>query len=330
LPEPKSSSAIEDDRIDKPIVQDLNGSPSLQINVSDEGYPKSLKEAIGHPIEQVIEVMAEIKTEMTMEEFVTKDRSDNYSGITRITVNGKHACELKGKFLDDLRDNAFCGTNEEDANGNNDDKQEIFEVFRTETNIFDYDTSLCKAFYEFNYLLQIDPDVLTKDIDGFKTYDKYKDDWIYEWNNDIRWVHEKPWTDDEVWEEPTHIVHYCEPFLFKSGHSEWPTCSWKDNGYCNGGNLPGGFRVAIMERVIDIDEESCDEAWRRWDDYENTIHNDEEKEPKDDHSIDNLDYDLVRDNTSNHTNDKVEEHKERCNLFDDTAHDASVCKIRRF
>ncbi|GJX20567.1 hypothetical protein Tco_0223244 [Tanacetum coccineum] len=136
------------------------------------------------------------------------------------------------------------------------------------------------------------------------------------------------------------------------------TMSWKDDGYCNGGNLPGGFRVGntlryqdlelyesleddkfkdealqnkvIMERVIDIDEESCDEAWRRWDDYENTIHNDEEKEPKDDHSIDNLDYDLVRDNASNHTNDKVEEHKERCNLFDDTAHDASVCKIRRF
>nr|GEV99511.1 retrovirus-related Pol polyprotein from transposon TNT 1-94 [Tanacetum cinerariifolium] len=54
LPKPKSSSSVEDDRIDEPIVQDLNGSPSLQVNVSDEGYPKSLKEAIGHPIEQVI------------------------------------------------------------------------------------------------------------------------------------------------------------------------------------------------------------------------------------------------------------------------------------
>ncbi|GJZ75956.1 hypothetical protein Tco_0640421 [Tanacetum coccineum] len=26
----------------------------------------------------------------------------------------------------------------------------------------------------------IDPDLLTKDIEGFKTYDEYKDDWIYE------------------------------------------------------------------------------------------------------------------------------------------------------
>ncbi|GJV75838.1 hypothetical protein Tco_1507422 [Tanacetum coccineum] len=54
LPEPNSSSSVEDDRIDEPIVQDLNRSPSLQVNVSDEGYPKSLKEARGHPIEQVI------------------------------------------------------------------------------------------------------------------------------------------------------------------------------------------------------------------------------------------------------------------------------------
>ncbi|GJU71084.1 retrovirus-related pol polyprotein from transposon TNT 1-94 [Tanacetum coccineum] len=54
FPEPKSSPSVEDDRIDEPIVQDLNGSSSLQVNVSDEGYPKSLKEARGHQIEQVI------------------------------------------------------------------------------------------------------------------------------------------------------------------------------------------------------------------------------------------------------------------------------------
>ncbi|GKF57092.1 hypothetical protein Tco_0170629 [Tanacetum coccineum] len=54
LLEPKSSSLVEDDRIDEPIVQDLNGSSSLQVNVLDEGYSKSLKEARGHTIEQVI------------------------------------------------------------------------------------------------------------------------------------------------------------------------------------------------------------------------------------------------------------------------------------
>ncbi|GKE72039.1 retrovirus-related pol polyprotein from transposon TNT 1-94 [Tanacetum coccineum] len=54
LPEPKSSPSVEDDKINEPIVQDLNDSPSLQVNVSDEGYPKSVKEARGHLIEQVI------------------------------------------------------------------------------------------------------------------------------------------------------------------------------------------------------------------------------------------------------------------------------------
>ncbi|GKC15631.1 hypothetical protein Tco_1012413 [Tanacetum coccineum] len=37
------------------------------------------------------------------------------SRITSITVNGKTAYELKGKFLDDLHKNAFNGTNGEDA-----------------------------------------------------------------------------------------------------------------------------------------------------------------------------------------------------------------------
>nr|GEU64957.1 alpha/beta hydrolases superfamily protein [Tanacetum cinerariifolium] len=54
FPEPKLSSLEEYNRIEEPIVQDLNGSSSLQDNVSDEGYPKRLKEARGHLIEQVI------------------------------------------------------------------------------------------------------------------------------------------------------------------------------------------------------------------------------------------------------------------------------------
>ncbi|GJV42225.1 hypothetical protein Tco_1420665 [Tanacetum coccineum] len=48
-----------------------------------------------------------------------------------------------------------------------DDGGEVVKIFRIETNVFDFKTPLCRAFKEFNYLLQIDPDVLTKDIDGF-------------------------------------------------------------------------------------------------------------------------------------------------------------------
>ncbi|GJU51140.1 hypothetical protein Tco_1220695 [Tanacetum coccineum] len=54
LPEPKSSPSVEDYRINEPVVQDLVRSPSLEANVSESGYPKSIKEAKGHPIKQVI------------------------------------------------------------------------------------------------------------------------------------------------------------------------------------------------------------------------------------------------------------------------------------
>ncbi|GJW58543.1 hypothetical protein Tco_0105274 [Tanacetum coccineum] len=100
-----------------------------------------------------------------------------------------------------------------------------------------------EAFKEFNYLLQIDPDLLTKDIEGFKTYEDYKDDWIYEWNKDVPWVDEKPWTNARVWTKPTPVKHTCKPFNYKTGCSEWPTCSWMDDGYCNGGNLPRTYII---------------------------------------------------------------------------------------
>ncbi|GJX64429.1 putative reverse transcriptase domain-containing protein [Tanacetum coccineum] len=45
---------------------------------------------------------------------------------------------------------------------------EIAKIFRIETNIFHFETLLCKAFKEFSYLLLIDVDVLTGDIPGFK------------------------------------------------------------------------------------------------------------------------------------------------------------------
>ncbi|GJR47571.1 hypothetical protein Tco_1315674 [Tanacetum coccineum] len=120
-----------------------------------------------------------------------------------------------------------------------DDMNEVAEVFWIDTNLFDFETPMYKAFNEFNYLLQIDPYLLTKDIKGFKTYEDNKNDWIYEWNKDVPWVDEKPWTNTRVWTKPTPVKH--------TGCSEWPTCSWKDDGYYNGGNLP---RTYIIENQL--------------------------------------------------------------------------------
>ncbi|GJX94454.1 hypothetical protein Tco_0349040 [Tanacetum coccineum] len=256
-----------------------------------------------------------------METFAPNDKADYYSGITSVTVNEKNAYELKGKFLDDLHNNAFSGTNGKDAvehiehhlkiidpiklpnvdhdklrivvfpislaegarrcgdeievsddessdleNYWSDKEEETAKIFKIETNVFYYKTPLCLAFNEFNYLLKVDPDLLTKDIIGFKTYEDYKDDWIYEWNENVPW-----------------------------------------DGYCNGGNLPGAYHIgnslhyqdlewyealedsklkdeasrnkAIMEGSIS-DDESSNDGWRRWESHEITYHNDDEIEYK--------------------------------------------------
>ncbi|GJX09511.1 hypothetical protein Tco_0199370 [Tanacetum coccineum] len=176
-------------------------------------------------------------------------------------------------------------TNEETSDlekTNHDDEQEIGEIFRIKTNLFDYETPLCEKFKEFNYLLKIDPDLLTKDIEGFKTYDKYKDDWIYEWNVKCQGK-ETTMTNTEVWTEPDLVVHYCKPFNYKSGYSEWPTCSWKEDGYCNRGNLPGAYIVGNTLRYQDLewydalkDSELKDEALRNKAIMEGLIDEDDE------------------------------------------------------
>ncbi|GKE26634.1 hypothetical protein Tco_1442018 [Tanacetum coccineum] len=139
-----------------------------------------------------------------METFVPNNKADYYFRITSITVNGKNAYELKGKFLDDLHNNAFNGTNGKDTiehieyylkiidpiklpNVDHDklrvvvfpislaggarrwsDKEETAKFFKIEIDVFEYETPLCLAFNEFNYILKVDSDLLTKDIMGLK------------------------------------------------------------------------------------------------------------------------------------------------------------------
>ena len=54
--------------------------------------------------------------------------------------------------------------------GNDDEEldKEVAELLRIETNLFEYETPLCKEFKEFNYLLKIDEDVLTGDLQDLK------------------------------------------------------------------------------------------------------------------------------------------------------------------
>nr|GEV09552.1 hypothetical protein [Tanacetum cinerariifolium] len=147
-------------------------------------------------------------------------------------------------------------------------------------------------------------DILTKDINGFKTYEEYKDDWIYKWNKDVPWVKERPWTENG-----------------------------KDDGYCNGWNSLGAYIIGntlcyqdlewyialkdvklkvealknkpIIDGMIDEDNESSNEGWKRWDNFDNTNRDNDESENEIRHEV-----------------------KERSEGFDD--HERPICNIRIF
>ncbi|GKD14593.1 hypothetical protein Tco_1199000, partial [Tanacetum coccineum] len=78
---------------------------------------------------------------------------------------------------------------ETDEDGDPDD---IAEIFKIEDNLFDFETPLCKAFNEFNYLLKIDTDLFTFDIQEIKTYEEY------ELNNNMTGELEEPWSDNGI------------------------------------------------------------------------------------------------------------------------------------
>ncbi|GJV49550.1 hypothetical protein Tco_1439762 [Tanacetum coccineum] len=143
----------------------------LKINMAyplplDTAYRSSGTESLS-----IEEVMVDKGKKSSMETFAPNDKADYYSGIKSITVNGKNAYELKGKFLDDLHNNAFSGTNGKDAKIGGDeievsddessdleeywsDKEETTKIFKIKTDVFNYETPLCLAFNEFNYLLK--------------------------------------------------------------------------------------------------------------------------------------------------------------------------------
>ncbi|GJX96497.1 hypothetical protein Tco_0352295 [Tanacetum coccineum] len=119
---------------------------------------------------------------------------------------------------------------EEDDNPNETDN--VPEIFKIEQNLFDFETPLCEAFYEFNYLLKIDTDMFTYDIQNIKTYDEYE----RELNNDKAKGIAEPWSESGV---PYQLCdHICEPYHLKSGETKWPTCTSDIDGFCNDGKLP--------------------------------------------------------------------------------------------
>ncbi|GJV15967.1 hypothetical protein Tco_1361290 [Tanacetum coccineum] len=111
---------------------------------------------------------------------------NNHKIMDRYTKNALWLYWIRGDDEEVLTDYEFSDLEEENLGEGN----KIVEIFRIETDIFLFETPLCKEFKEFNHLLQIDVNVLTRDLLGFKTYEDYKNTWYHEWNNEVSWFDE--------------------------------------------------------------------------------------------------------------------------------------------
>ncbi|GJS13927.1 hypothetical protein Tco_0408399 [Tanacetum coccineum] len=128
--------------------------------------------------------------------------------------------------------------NEEMEPEEDDDSDDIANIFKIKGNLFDYETPLCKAFNDFNYLLKIDTNLFTFDIQGIGAYKEY------ELNNIMTRDLGEPWLDNGV--TCQLCDHICKPFRFKNKMTKWHTCSLDIDGFCNGGELPRMVRVKSM------------------------------------------------------------------------------------
>ncbi|GKC92720.1 hypothetical protein Tco_1158162, partial [Tanacetum coccineum] len=78
------------------------------------------------------EAMAE-----TMEQYMSKTRTDYGSGFARPKIDNKDQFELKGQFLKELRENTFSGSDNEDANEHIEKVLKIIDLFHVPNVIVD-------------------------------------------------------------------------------------------------------------------------------------------------------------------------------------------------
>ncbi|GKE76466.1 hypothetical protein Tco_1542586, partial [Tanacetum coccineum] len=73
----------------------------------------------------------------TMEQYMSKTRTDYVSGVARPKIDNKDQFELKGQFLKELRENRFSGSDNEDANEHVEKVLKIVDLFHVPNIVVD-------------------------------------------------------------------------------------------------------------------------------------------------------------------------------------------------
>ncbi|GJS21529.1 hypothetical protein Tco_0450161 [Tanacetum coccineum] len=176
-----NASALDDPtlRAENPIKEIL-----LKLNLPDHNYKKQFDEYMDIKKQWVTHgIDADMEYDPSDVEFTEWIASKfyNHKTIYQYTKNALWIYWTRGNDEVELTDKEFSDPDNENLI----DKDGVAKIFRIETNIFDFETPICKAFNEFNYFLKIDTNLLSSDILGFKTYDEFKNEWMDEWNKGI-------------------------------------------------------------------------------------------------------------------------------------------------
>ncbi|GJW33463.1 hypothetical protein Tco_0053495 [Tanacetum coccineum] len=210
----------KDLRIALHIMFDISGPIGSQIIPPDTAYPP-----VGYDVSNLLPrqhidfcslnnvscsskqygVFCKLNTMEPFDEGITMEEPNDYIFVTRKNFLSGAASEwfkkdcigsittwedLVEKFVQKFYQ--LSNNNEEMEADEDDNPDDIADIFKIEGNLFNFETPLCKEFNEFNYLLKIDTDLFAFDIAEIKTYEEY------ELNNKMTNDLEEPWLDKGV------------------------------------------------------------------------------------------------------------------------------------
>ncbi|GJW15205.1 putative reverse transcriptase domain-containing protein [Tanacetum coccineum] len=141
----------------------------------------------------------------TMEQYMSKTRTDYGSGVARPKINNKDPFELKGQFLKELRENTFSGSDNEDANEHIEKVLELVDLFHV-PNITDLNREDLKTKFLNKYC---PPCRTAKKMEEINNFQQEPDETLYQ-----AWEHFK----ELLMKCPQHyLIKMQEVILFYNG-----------------------------------------------------------------------------------------------------------------